>query len=360
MSTGLLTQKQIAERLGVSRQLVSFALRGQGRMSDQVRQQILELAQHNGYGQYSNREARAMVSRRYGKRAASGILAVVFKTTFEDQPVTSLPYFTAFFEGLEAEAIARGFDLALCAQRPHALPRLVREGQVDGVVGLLTPKETSVDINRLSLPQVNVMYAAPGGVSLIIDDTAGSALATRHLLELGHRRIAYIGVKAAKGRERLEGYQRALREYSVSYEAALVEMSEGQPSMKTGTLVMQEWLAQHALTKHELPFSAVVCYNDSIAMGVIRVLQESGWRVPEDISVAGFDDISLQHGFSPSLTSVSFPRQEMGRRAIELLCEQIENSEQSTLNTVEAFPVRMEVRDSTAPLMRKYREGSGN
>ena len=354
---GLLTQKQIADQLGVSRQLVSFALRGQGRMSDEVRERIIELADRNGYGQYSNREARAMVSRRYGKRAASGILAVIFQTTFDNQPVTSLPYFAPFFEGLESEAIEQGLDLALCALRPHDLPRLVRDCQVDGVVGLLTPEELSRGVNRLSLPMVNVMYAAPGGASLIIDDVAGSSLATKHLLELGHCQIAYIGVERAKGKVRLRGYEKALREYSVAREAKLIEISDDPPSVETGAHMMQKILSRSSVSKSSvvrggLKFSAIVCYNDLLAMGAVQALRENGYNVPEDVSIVGFDDVSLQYSFHPALTSISFPRREMGQRAIALLSEQADLEEKCvarSTDSIETFSVHLEIRNSTAP-----------
>ena len=345
----LLTQKQIADQLGVSRQLVSFALRGQGRMSDDIRERILELANSNGYGQYSNREARAMVSRRYGKRAASGILAVIFQSTFENQPVTSLPYFASFFEGLESEAIERGLDLALCALRPHDLPRLVREGQVDGVVGLLTPEKLSHDVSRLSLPIVNVMYAASGGASLIIDDIAGSTLATKHLLELGHRNIAYIGVERAKGKERLRGYRKALREYSVVGDSKLIEISDDPPSVETGVRSVQTLLARCSAAKGGLNFSALVCYNDLLAMGAVRALRENGFQVPIDVSVVGFDDVSVQYSFHPALTSISFSRRDMGRRAVALLCDQANAGERIEADSVETFPVQLRTRESTAP-----------
>ncbi|MDQ3815798.1 MAG: LacI family transcriptional regulator, partial [Armatimonadota bacterium] len=356
---GRITQKAIADQLGVSRQLVGFALRGEGRMSDALRQKILEVARQNGYHQFSNGEARLMVSRRYGKRVASGVLAVLFHATFEGQPLSSVPFFTSFFIGLENEAKECGIELVLCPLRSDDLPLLVRESWVDGVICLLTPEAAALRVRELALPVLSIQYEAPGVPSLLIDESGGTTLTTRHLLELGHRRIAYLGLaeKATPiAEQRLTGYLRALHENGLPVAPELLDVTLTRTTMQAGADAMERMLRrcrarQPARTRQSPPgFSALVCYNDMIAMGAIRVLKEAGWQVPADVSVAGFDDVSVQHGFSPALTSVSFPRQEMGRRAVQLLCDQHkEIANADCQDQIERFPVRLVVRDSTAP-----------
>lgn len=334
---GKLTQKQIADQLGVSRQLVGFALRGEGRMSEELRQKILEAARANGYHQYSNREARAMVSRRYGKRAASGVMAVMFKATFEDQPLSSVPFFVPFFQGLESAAIQRGVDLVLCPLRPQELPRLVREGHVDGVACLLTREEITRRLQELVIPTVNIMPAVgdpeemEGAPSLLVDSPGGMELATKHLIELGHRRIAYFGSPNPESdgswghANRFAGYRRSLLAHGLPLDESLIDMELEDLTGADGAAAMRRLLARHGSVKpgsgRSPGFSALICHNDPIGMGAIRVLQEVGWRVPEDVSVVGFDDVSLQYSFRPALTSICFPRQEMGERALNLLCE---------------------------------------
>lgn len=340
-----LTQKQIADQLGVSRQLVSFALRGQGRMSDALRRQILEVAKDNGYHQYSNREARAMIARRYGKRAASGIMAVLFRPTFQNQPLSSVPFFMPFFEGLESEAIRHGIDLALCAVRPNELPRLVRENQVDGVIGLLIPENTIEQMRQTDLPLVSVLYEVESGVSLMIDDARGTQLATEHLIRLGHRNIAYIGLHYARGKEREQGYRKALREHHLAQHENLIDISDENPSIEGGAAAMQRLMAVQPPK-----FSGLVCHNDLMAIGAISVLKEHGCRVPEDVSVVGFDDVSRHYSFSPALTSINFQRQEVGQRAVQLLCQQqAEGATAANFMGREVFPVRLVERDSTRP-----------
>ena len=336
-----LTQKQIAEHLGVSRQLVGFALRGEGRMADEVRQQILEVAQRNGYHRYSNSGARTLAARRYGKRAATGMLAVLFEATFDDQPLSEVPFFIPFFAGLETEAIRQGLDLVLCALRPGELPRLVSERQVDGIVSLAAPIETLNALAQLDLPLVSVLYGIEGFPSLQLDNANGARLAARHLIELGHRRIAYLGLEKGLAAARLSAFRRALDERDLLDETCIVS-TDGVPSRAVGAQLMTRLLERHRGA--DLPFTALACYNDMMAMGAIEVLQTRGLRVPADVSVVGFDDVSLQYSFAPALTSIGFSRQEIGKRAIQRLCQS------DDAGGPEIFPVELVQRDSTRPL----------
>ena len=345
-AAGPLTQKQIADELGVSRQLVGFALRGKGRMSDEVRRGILEAARSNGYHQYSNREARSMVSRRYGKRAATGVLAVLFEATFENQPLSNVPFFVPFFEGLETEAISRRMDLVLCPVRPGELPRLVSERQVDGLVCLATPHEFNQRMAQLDLPLVSIFYPVEGCPSLEIDNAGGAALAARHLMELGHKRIAYICLERQMAATRLASFRATLDQNGLLDEA-LIAHTDATPSIATGQKLMRELLSRgHS---PELPFTSLACYNDLMAIGAVEVLQEAGYRVPDDVSVVGFDDVSLKYPATPALTSVNFSRQDIGKRAIHLLCQTGAESPNANLN--EIFPVELVQRASTRPLV---------
>jgi LacI family transcriptional regulator len=349
-----LTHRQIAEKVGVSRQLVGFALRGEGRMSDEMRRQILEVARDNGYNEFSNGAARSMAARRYGKRALTGVMAVLFPATFEGQPLSSVPYFMSFFEGIESEVIERGLDLMLCPLRPQGLPRLVREGHVDGVISLLTHRTPLEPLQELDIPIVHIALATnrlveiENSTAIMMDDHNGGTLATRHLLELGHRKIAYMGFsrddeKQSKDTRNYQGYLDALREYQVVPDESLIDTSLSSKTVQVGNDAMKQMLCGRTPN-----FTGLVCQNDLIAMGAIRTLQEAGQRVPEDISVVGFDDVSTQYAFHPALTSISFPRHEMGRRAVQILLEKSKKSSGAdSLPQREIFPVELVIRDST-------------
>lgn len=353
-SDGKATQRQIAEQLGVSRQLVSFALQGKGRMSGEKRQQILHLARENNYHEFSNHEARQMISRHYGKRVETGMLAVVFNSKFEGQPIPSLPFFSPFFEGLENEAIKRSLDLVLCPLRSGKLPLLVREVRVDGVICLFTPECETARIQSLPLPLVSLPYEAPNTPCIGIENQKGISLATQHLIDLGHRRIGYIGISPTTdhiGAQRWQGYHCTLKMAGLDENPSAINTEFHRPTRQAGSDAANTLLNS---ASSALPFSALVCYNDEMAMGAVTALQQAGWNVPHQVSVTGFDDISRHSNFAPTLTSLAFPRQEMGRKAVQLLCEhnQLLRQERNASDFADyrhQFPVQLVERDSTAP-----------
>jgi LacI family transcriptional regulator len=341
-----LTQKQIAEHLGVSRQLVGFALSGQGKVAESTRQKILEVARQNGYDQFSNPEARLMISKRYGKRVSTGLLAVLFASNFENQPLAMVPYFTPIFRGLELEAKACGLDLMLCPIRPEELPRLVRDRQLDGVICLSVPHEVSREIAAMGLSVVNIQSDVAGISCVLRDDFGGGLQAARHLVELGHREIAYLGCDAPSGVVRHAAFCQVLKENGIAVDEQLVDGTLGEPTQLAGEMAMRTMLERSGAR-----FSAIVAHNDLIAMGAIRALQESGLKVPEDVSVIGFDDVADQYGFKPSLTSICFAREAMGRRAVEMLMEITATEASSSAGSLEplreVFSTRLVLRDST-------------
>lgn len=354
-----LTHRQIAEELGVSRQLVGFALRGEGRMSDEVRQRILDVARISGYDQYSNGAARSMAARRYGKRMKTGLMAVLFAPTFGGRPISSVPFFMPFFDGLENEAIELGIDLMLCPLRPQGLPRLVREGQVDGIVCLVTDKMALEPLLKLDVPLVNILIAHGRAEEvsqtpiLSMDAQGGGNLATRHLIGLGHSRIAFLGfsgpseVKKSTKSPNWAGYCDAMRKNGLVVDESLVDTQTTALSVQAGAEALHRLLERRP-EGGALPFTGLVCANDLLAMGAVRALKEAGLRVPEDVSVVGFDDVSTQYAFEPALTSIRFPREEMGRRAVRLLSEAENQNPASLLQTPEVFPFELIERDSTA------------
>ncbi len=353
-TTSKLTQKQIADQLGVSRQLVGFALSGQGRMTEGTRQQILDVARKNGYDQFSNLAARQMISSRYGKRASTGVLAVLFAANFENQPLAMVPFFTPIFHGLELEAKACGLDLMLCPIRPGELPRLVRDRQLDGVICLSVPHEVSQEVAALGLPAVNLQTEVEGMSCILRDDLGGGLQAARHLVALGHQKIAFLGFSARSGQVRLAAFRQALQEAQIPVEECWVDATLAEPNQAAGEAAMQKMLKRCAGNR----FSALVAHNDLVAMGAIRALAEAGLKVPDDVSVIGFDDVAEQYGFKPSLSSICFAREAMGRRAVQMLIEitasqaaPAKNDAATTLR--EIFPTRLVLRDSTRPLPEK-------
>ena len=152
---------------------------------------------------------------------------------------------------------------------------------------------------------------------ILMDDCRGGYLVTRHLLELGHRRIAGVfKVDDFQGRERHKGYVRALQEAGLPYDPDLVIWFHTEDRKTKPAMAVEKFISRR------VPLDAVVCYNDQIAMGVYHKLREMGIRIPEDISLTGYDNSLYARG-EIKLTTIAHPQEKLGEMAAELLLEQI-------------------------------------
>jgi DNA-binding LacI/PurR family transcriptional regulator len=343
------TQKDIAERLGISRALVAFALNGTGRVGDETRQRIVEEASRLGYHAHSNRNARSLIAMRYGKKVRTGVVAVLVSDYASYDPGRS-PYLASLFDAVEASARELGVELAFCPARPLSLPIFISERHVDGVISILTEERLHNQITELGLPLVTVERHLPGIDGVTSDAEHGIRLTVDHLVRLGHRKIAYLGHKPDfwTGTTRLESFRNSVRRNRLELREDLIEATLAQQSREVAAEGMER------LRARAKDFTALVCYNDYIGMGAIRELQREGVQVPEDISVVGFDDNSNQYGFEPAITSVRFSELDIGRRAMQLLYELVERQYDPSNNGStpevrhELVPVELVVRDSTA------------
>jgi DNA-binding LacI/PurR family transcriptional regulator len=173
-----------------------------------------------------------------------------------------------------------------------------------------------------------------------VDHRAGAAEATRHLIELGHRRIAHIpGTRRPPSTaQRQAGYRDALKAAGIAYTDELIE--EGDFSMESGQAAMKRLLELAS------PPTAVFAGNDEMAFGAMTEARVQGYVIPQDISVVGFDDQRTAAFYNPPLTTVNIPRQELGRRAAHELIERLDGRE---LANEIVLPTRLIVRESTAP-----------
>ncbi len=344
------SQKDIAEEIGIDRSLVAHALRGDPRVAETTRRKVEEAAQRLGYHASSNREARALVARRYGKKLQSGIIAVLLPPRFHGQPHRQVPFFMPLLDGIEIEAQERDLDVLLTAWHGGRLPRLIAAGDVDGVICPFTTYDATL-LRDSEVPVIHVINGGPGTCDLLPDHSAGAYQATRHLLELGHRRIAYISMPLnnASHRQRLKGYQQALQEAGLLASAArVIEVEE--PTIEAGRAGMARLLAEGC------DFTGLICFNDLIAMGTIEQAQTAGLDVPGQLSVVGFDDVSDDYNFQPALSSVRFDRLAMGRRAVQLICETVEFrkiASRPRRKRAEVFPVKLIVRHSSSPYAKQ-------
>lgn len=334
------TQAHIAKQVGVSRQLVSFALNGvTSEVSPEMRDKIIQTAQRLGYSSHSNQAARSLAARRNRKSSKTGAIALILPQA-QGQSIRSIPFFVPWMDGVESAAAQHDLVLCLLYSRPdQPLPRLLRERGVDGMVCADRPDSRLVE---LDIPIAVLGQSYSGTYGIKIDGRDGIRQAVKHLVGLGHRKIAYLGHKPDfdLGKDRYDGYCEALKEVGLPFD----------PKLSEATLIHQEEAAGsdaiRRLRARSKQFTAVVCYNDVHAMGAVRGLQALGLSVPGDISVTGFDHVSAQYGFSPALTSLAFDRFKMGQRAVECLVEKVSNPNLTWDS--ELTPVHLVVGGSTA------------
>jgi DNA-binding LacI/PurR family transcriptional regulator len=303
----MISIKDIARAAQVSHSTVSRALRDSPLVNSKTRALVHKIAREKGY-------TVSAVGRSLATKRTNSIGVVV--TSIAD------PFAGEVVSGLEEFALVRQYSVMLVAS--HADPdrelravQSFQERRVDGVIVMASRIGARYlqMLSEMQVPIVLVNSHHPGGFtySVGIDNAGGARLAVRHLLELGHTRIAYIGDRFGfqSDMERLSGYRETIEEAGLNFEPELVVHGDGAPG--GGHEAMQRLLSLAA------PPTAVLCYNDREALGAMRAVRERNLFVPRDISIAGFDDLFLASFTDPPLTTVRQPKREMGSQAGEIL-----------------------------------------
>jgi LacI family repressor for deo operon, udp, cdd, tsx, nupC, and nupG len=332
-----ITSRDVARHAGVSQATVSIVLNGTStpiRVSSATRVRVLAAADSLGY--VPNHAAQSLRRRR--TRAITFI-----------NPSPDNPYFAEVVAAAQAAAEKAGYSISVAAipTREAAVQILahLNAGTSDGViVGSRDPRvlaELAPAIRR-GLAVVALQYDGEDPhVSVIrTDREAGGYLATRHLISLGHTRIAHLADSAAYARrptERTAGYRRAMAEAGLEVEAELIVA--GPNTVSGGDLSVRALLQRPG----QRP-TAIFAFNDQMAIGALHALRTSGLRVPEDMAVVGFDGIGLGAYTTPELTTVEQPRTEVGQRAVQLVLDSLD--EASSSPTQVTLPVRLVVRES--------------
>src|SRR6266567_8454423 len=329
------TIRQIADLAGVSIATVSRVLNGRGDVSDETRDLVSRVIRENGYT--ANRNARGLSA---GRTGLVGILV----------PLVYPAYFSAILAGAAEALSERGLQIVLSPtggehdREVSVLDRL--HGLTDGAL-IILPEESSDELERLLDDGYRfvvvdpLMPLAERIPSVSAANTSGADQAMQHLLELGHQRIAQImgpsGWLATEDRRR--GYRAALAAAGILPDPVLEV--ESTPEILPGREA-----AGHLLDLPEPP-TAIFAFNDDIAIGAVQAARARGLRVPEDLSIVGFDDVEHATIVVPTLTTVRQPLAEMGRTAVSLLIRLLERQRFETLHV--ELATRLVVRDSTAP-----------
>ncbi len=336
------TIKDIATQLNVSHSTVSRALNDSPLLSQATKERVRLVAAEMGY--LHSAAARSLKTNR------SQVLGVILNHIDD-------PFFGEILQGIEEIGQENGYSLFIAASqndraRERHIVQVMREHRVDGVVicSALFSLEQSREFSKYGIPivVVNNQAAEDYRFSIYHDDIDGSRQVTRHLIDLGHRRIAYLG-NATAGRtniDRLSGFEQELAAHHLPVLAGYT--FDGPDSRPENGLEG----ASHFLSLGQRP-TAIVCYNDQLAIGLLKSMEGAGVSVPDEISVTGFDNITFSAFTRPALTTFDQPKRFIGAEAARLVIKLIEvhNEEAAaTEHVVRTLKGQLLVRQSTAPV----------
>ena len=341
------TSEEVAQLAGVSRATVSRILNGSARVSPDADARVRAAIEALGYE--PNVIAQNLV------RQQTHTLALSIFADDHDFPLTHFGRTSQYFylqvlENIEREAVALGYDL-LFPSHTHekSAQSYVRGLQTRRVAGCIMLHATDARLQALlhtSIPTVFIDKMGQGTYATYVksDNIEGARLATQHLLALGHRRIAFLPGSTVDlaGLERLLGCQQALAQVGITPDAGLVRQS--------GWDVEEAYEVARTFIAERRDFTAIVAGSDFMAVGILRALTEQGIRVPEDVSLIGFDDIEFCHYTTPPLTTVRQDRVKMGQGAVLRLLAMIEGAQDVAPLIV---PTQLIVRASTGPAPNK-------
>ncbi len=300
----------IAKKAHLAPSTISRALQDHPRIGAETKTRVRALAEEMGY-------VPSTIARSLAANQTWTIGMVV--------AAISDPFMGRIVEGVEQVAIGAGFNVFLSTsqndrQREIAVVDVLQQRRVDGIIVVASHlfDDGRRYYNRLEVPIVIIDEQEPGGDvrSVAVDDFRGARLAVGHLLALGHRRIGYAGVsnRPRSNRYRLNGYLDALQAAGISPDPALIFAADYiEDHAKRGEASLEPLRAAGA--------TAIFCYNDMTAIGLLSACYKVGLSIPDDLSLIGFDDIDMAAYTIPPLTTIRQPRLELGQRAMQMILD---------------------------------------
>ena len=334
MSRRRVTIDDVAELAGVSYQTVSRVINNRPDVADATRARVQKVIAETSFR--PSHIARSLATAR---TATIGLVV----------PDISNPFFSVLARGAEQTAAERDYSILLCntgenVSREIEVLNLLHERYVDGVV-VCGFRQKDAPLQK-ALAQFNAVVLVNRRLegetipAVLVDDVLGGYLVTQHMIEMGHTAVGFLAGPGASysGAGRLQGYKQALTDGGIMAKKSWVKHC-------TPTIVGGEE-ATHLLLETRPELSALFCYNDLVAVGALQGCKALGRGVPEDVAIAGFDDIMMASVASPALTTCHVPREELGSLAVSMLLDCINES----VNSCDEVLVKPElvVRDSTA------------
>jgi len=273
-----------------------------------------------------------------------------FVISREHHPIFSNSFYSFVFKGVEEEARAHGYNLfyQILDQKLMSDPssfKLVTEKKVDGLllVGEM-PHSFVVRLKESDIPLVLVdHYVKDVNIDAVVtDNEQGTYQIIKYLIDLGHTKIGFLGATIEHGTfmERFKGYKATLKKFAIDYNEDFIQ---------TGLLWDGYGIMDKMLTKKPLPTAIFAC-NDLMAIKAMASIQDHGLRVPDDISVVGFDDIEMSSQIHPTLTTVRVQREEMGALAVRKLINRMKDKNKKGEKAV--LPTELVVRKSCKPVAK--------
>ncbi|MFB9750101.1 LacI family DNA-binding transcriptional regulator [Paenibacillus hodogayensis] len=309
----------VAREAGVSIATVSQVINGKGKISEERRQEIMQIMERLSY------QPSVIASALTGKKTYTLGLLI---------PDISNPFFAEVARSVEDQGNQHGYSLIICStdnkdERVERYLSLLQQKSVDGII-IGTGVENKEILNPLmesSIPTILIARDMAGLdlQTVLVDDFAGGTMAAQHLLELGHQALAVLAEdpKVSSSRERIRGFKETLVGSGIDLPGHWVQTCKDD-------LVKEGKLKAKALLQQTQRPTALFCCNDLLAIGALQAAKELGVKVPRDLSIVGFDNTILATVTDPPLTSVSQPTESMGKLAVDLIIEQLKTKVGST------------------------------
>jgi len=327
----MVTIKDIAEVAGVSQSTVSKALNDRPDISPETRRKILKIAKDLNFTPHAFGKAL--------KKKTSENVGVLFCRDLHSP--SGNPFYSRVLEGIEAELALNNFNLMLqiiTESTRDELPKMVRERQVDGLILVGTFRERY--LNRILSEALRLVLVDPAEIhkshcQVLIDNEHGAYLATQYCIEHGHTKIGFISgdLSRLSFEQRFNGYKKALKHNHIDLNRDYV---------RTGGLENGYELVTHLLKNTDI--TAIFSANDINAIYGYKAIHDLNMRVPDDISMIGFDDIAMAKISTPPLTTVRVYKEELGSIAVRALLRQIKGEVNQPVTTI--VPTRLVERDS--------------
>jgi len=313
------TIKDVAKRAHVAVSTVSYAIKKKKKLKKETVEKILKAVQELNY--HPNLTARSLKTK---KTNTIGVIV----------PELSNIFFTEIIKGIEDVTSSNDFTIILCCtyedseKETRSLNTLIKK-DIDGLIFVGTGKNQSSLIEKINFPIVIVdRKFGKNFISIMVDNKKGGYLATKHLLEKNRSEIyLFTGPLSVNTYfDRMDGYVNALKEYGLDYDESLI--IECSIDYDGGYDAVEKLISKNK-TMH-----AIFATNDLIAIGAVKKLLKSGYRIPQDVSIVGYDDIATASIINPELTTIRQPKYVMGKKSAELILDMINGKDVENIHIV--------------------------